>query len=118
MPSNRYEWGIIVASLAAALFIWTITPSREELPKMNQSPGERVFQQYCAGCHSRGASTCPRLEGLADRPLIAGRLDNTPDNLRLWIRDPGAIKRGTSMPTLPLTEQQLDDLLGWILSTY
>jgi cytochrome c oxidase subunit 2 len=105
-------------ALAAALFIWMIAPPPNAEPNPNQPPGARVFQQYCAACHTRGTSSCPRLEGLADRPTIAGGLVNTPDNLRLWIQNPRAIRPSTAMPTLPLTDQQLDDLMDWILSTY
>jgi len=118
VSEDRYEWRLALAALAAAFFIWFVTPPRDTEPNPNQHPGERVFQQYCAGCHTRGTSSCPRLEGLADRPTIARGLVNTPDNLRLWIQNPRAIRAGTSMPTLPLTDQQMDDLLDWMLSTY
>ena len=118
MSRERYDRRLALVALSAALFIWVITPPPGVVPNPNQPPGERVFQQYCVGCHTRGTSTCPRLEGLSDRPLIAGELVNTPSNLRLWIRDPRAVRPRTAMPSLPLTDQQLDDLVAWMLSTY
>ena len=118
MSEIRHEWRLGLAALAAALFIWFVTPPRDAEINPNQHPGERVFQQYCAGCHTRGTSSWPRLEGLADRPTIARGLVNTPDNLRLWICNPRADRPSTTMPTIPLADQQMDDLLDWILSTY
>ncbi len=71
-----------------------------------------ALRQYaCVSCHRipgvTGSDTQvgPTLEGLARRTMIAGRLPNTADNLVRWIRAPQAIKPGTAMPELAVTEE-------------
>lgn len=57
----------------------------------------------CGGCHrvrgvvDQGAAG-PDLTHFASRATIAGVVDNTPDALRAWIRDPSTVKPGARMP--------------------
>jgi mono/diheme cytochrome c family protein len=71
-----------------------------------------ALRQYaCVACHRipglTGSDTNvgPPLHGLARRHLIAGRLPNSPDNLERWIRTPQAVKPGSAMPDLGVTEE-------------
>jgi cytochrome c1 len=71
-----------------------------------------ALRQYaCVACHRipgvTGSATHvgPPLHGLARRELIAGRLPNTRDNLVRWIRAPQAVKPGSAMPDLGVTEE-------------
>ena len=41
-------------------------------------------------------------------------LDNTPDDLRRWLRDPQEVKPENLMPKVPLTDQQLDQLVAYL----
>ncbi len=51
------------------------------------------------------------------RPTIAaGVLDNTPENLARWLRDPPSVKPGSKMPKLPLTEQDISALVSYMQS--
>jgi cytochrome c oxidase subunit II len=83
--------------------------------------GLRIFgQSSCANCHSvRGTaaqgSIGPDLTHLMSRQTIAaGTLANTPQNLADWIRDPAAVKPGTTMPAVPLTASDLQALVAWL----
>jgi len=83
--------------------------------------GRQVFEQAsCAGCHTvRGTSasgtTAPDLTHLMSRTtLAAGVLANTPANLAAWIRNPQAVKPGTPMPAVPLTDADRDALVNWL----
>jgi len=64
----------------------------------------------CLSCHVipglTGSDTQvgPPLAGLGSRTLIAGRLPNTEDNLVRWIREPQAVKPGTAMPDMRVSE--------------
>lgn len=65
---------------------------------------ELFMQSTCAACHAvegtsaRGA-TGPNLTRLGARSTIgAGLMDNTPENLAAWIRDPERFKPGVKMP--------------------
>ena len=49
--------------------------------------------------------------------LGAGVIENTPDNLRAWIRDPQAIKPGVLMPAFPsLSPSDLGALVDYLES--
>lgn len=68
-----------------------------------------VFNQICVACHSLGGAggkVGPALDGVATRRDAAF--------LKQWITDPPAIKPDTKMPRLPLTEAQVDELVGFL----
>jgi cytochrome c oxidase subunit II len=63
----------------------------------------------------------PNLSLLGCRTVLAaGVLPNTPENLRKWLSDPGAIKPGNYMATAikkgTLNDQQLDEIVGYLES--
>jgi cytochrome c oxidase subunit 2 len=89
------------------------------------APGEHVFQQNtCVSCHSiRGlpgatGTVGPDLTHLGSRSTLgAGVIQNTPDNLRAWIRDAQAIKPGVLMPAFgSLSESDISALVDYLES--
>ena len=85
------------------------------------SRGEAMFIQYgCGGCHGvkhvRKAvgAVGPPLDGIAVRAVVAGKLDNSPANLQLWIRDPQKVSPGTAMPDLNVGEQDARDISAFL----
>ena len=83
--------------------------------------GEAMFIQYgCGSCHSlkhvRRATGLvgPPLDGIAGRAMIAGKLSNTPDNLRRWVRDPQAVTPGTDMPDLHVSGRDARDISAFL----
>jgi cytochrome c oxidase subunit II len=84
--------------------------------------GEQVFMSNtCVSCHAiRGTSAVaavgPDLTHLGSRTTLAGTvLQNTPDNLSAWIRDPQAIKPGVLMPAFPnLSDPDLAALTAYL----
>ncbi|MEO8726469.1 MAG: cytochrome c oxidase subunit II [Acidobacteriaceae bacterium] len=83
--------------------------------------GLNLFQQLsCANCHTiRGTGTSgtigPDLTHLASREtLAAGRLNNTPDQLYLWLQQPDIYKPGSHMPNLHLTDMQLHSIVAYL----
>ena len=83
--------------------------------------GEAMFIQYgCGSCHGvkhvRKASGAvgPPLDGIAARAILAGKLDNTPANLKAWIRDPQRVSPGTAMPDLNVGEQDARDISAFL----
>ena len=57
----------------------------------------------------------PDLTHLMSRDTIAaGAAANTPENLRLWIRNPDAIKPGARMPAMGLSEQDVDAVAAYL----
>ena len=76
--------------------------------------------QRCAFCHTiegmqiKG-TVGPDLTHLAGRSTIAaGLLDNNETNLADWLRDPSAVKPGTFMPDLGLTDDQISTLVTFL----
>ncbi|MCU1299715.1 MAG: cytochrome c oxidase, subunit [Acidobacteriaceae bacterium] len=85
------------------------------------SQGQRIFETTaCINCHTVAGTVAnghfgPDLTHLMSRDTIAaGAAPNTPENLRLWIRNPDSIKPGSLMPAMQLDDQQLDSLTAYL----
>ena len=83
--------------------------------------GEAMFIQYgCGSCHGvkhvrKATGTVgPPLDGIAIRTVVAGKLDNTPENLERWIRDPQHVTPGTAMPDLQVGEGDARDITAFL----
>ncbi|HEX3699704.1 MAG TPA: cytochrome c oxidase subunit II [Phenylobacterium sp.] len=83
--------------------------------------GREVFTaKACVLCHrvdgtSAAASVGPDLTHLASREHIAaGALPNDAASLAGWIADPQGVKPGTTMPQVPLTAQELTDVVAYL----
>lgn len=95
----------------------------EELapPPAEGDPAEglAIVESQCAACHmvegtSAQGQVGPALTGFASREQIAGVIENTPENLAAWLEDPPAIKPGTGMPDLPLSEADILNLVAYL----
>ena len=86
--------------------------------------GLALFQtSTCISCHAiRGvtgadAGVAPDLTHVASRKQLgAGILENTPANMRLWLKSPQHIKPGALMPDFTFTDEQLDQLGEYLSS--
>jgi cytochrome c2 len=83
--------------------------------------GRAAFARYgCGGCHAlRGVSGAsgmvgPPLDGVSARAIIGGRLENKPDNMIKWIRDPQGVSPGTAMPQLGVTPGDSRDIAAFL----
>jgi cytochrome c oxidase subunit 2 len=57
----------------------------------------------------------PDLTHLMSRTTIAsGAALNTPEKLRLWIQNPDAIKPGSLMPAMKLSDADLDAVVSYM----
>lgn len=68
-----------------------------------------VFNQMCIACHTMGGQgglVGPALDGVGAR-LSADYIGN-------WLRDPGAVKPGTKMPKLPLSDKDIAELSAFL----
>jgi len=83
-------------------------------------PGRGVFQsKACPTCHtvaglSQG-TVGPDLSHVGSKPQIAGVLPMDRANLIKWLSNPPAVKPGTQMPNLSLSEQETSQLADWLL---
>jgi cytochrome c oxidase subunit 2 len=83
--------------------------------------GRLIFEQTaCINCHTvlgtpGNGHFGPDLTHLMSRTTIAaGAAENTPQNLRIWIQDPDAIKPGSLMPAMKLSDADLDAVVNYM----
>lgn len=90
------------------------------------------FEKSCYQCHAISGlvgktadgkeveakgTVGPNLTGVGSRRYIAaGYMPNTDENLKLWLKDPGAVKPGAKMPNLQLKEDELQALVAFLRS--
>jgi cytochrome c oxidase subunit 2 len=85
--------------------------------------GRLVFEKTaCINCHSLNKTVGdgrfgPDLTHLMSRDTIAaGAVENTPKNLRDWIKNPNHLKPGALMPAMNLTDPELDRLVAYLVT--
>ncbi|GGI17109.1 MAG: c-type cytochrome [Oxalicibacterium faecigallinarum] len=83
--------------------------------------GRLALTQYaCHSCHVipgiTGSSTFvgPSLSGMASRPMIAGKLPNSRDNMMRWIMQTQDVDPGNAMPDMGVTEQHARDMVTYL----
>lgn len=130
MPSQRNKPLIrfgAAATCVVALILAVMADNRHEDERLqaraeamtggNVARGKLAFAKYgCGGCHTLAGlpqahgSVGPPLDGVGARAIIAGKLENKPDNLEQWIQNPQKITPGTAMPNLGVTPNDARDL--------
>lgn len=74
----------------------------------------------CAACHEvpgidwPKGRTGPSLVGFDDIGPIAGALPNTPANLAAFVRNAPQAKPGSTMPAMPLSEEESRDVAAYL----
>jgi cytochrome c len=85
------------------------------------SRADAAIRRYgCGTCHqipgisgARG-NVGPPLSGIGLRQYLAGRLENTPDNMIRWIRTPQRIEPGNVMPDLGVNDRDARDIAAYL----
>ena len=91
-------------------------------PNAAAAKGLELFRTAtCINCHAingvPGANmrVAPDLTHVASRQQLAsGMIPNNPENMRRWITNPQSIKPGSLMPNFNLTDEQVDQLAGYL----
>lgn len=85
--------------------------------------GRQIFETTaCVNCHAISGTVAngrfgPDLTHLMSRDTIAsGAASNTRENLKLWIRNPEAIKPGSLMPAMNLSDNDLEAVTAYLES--
>lgn len=71
----------------------------------------QVFNQMCVACHAlngQGGNVGPALDGIGSRRDI--------HYLQKWLKDPMSIKANSTMPKLPLSEDEVTELSAYLSS--
>jgi cytochrome c oxidase subunit 2 len=100
---------------------WVRSQQHAPLDDPRVIAGRRVFETTaCINCHAISGTVAngrfgPDLTHLMSRDTIAsGAAENTPENLRLWVQNPDAIKPGSLMPAMKLSDADLDALVAYM----
>lgn len=87
--------------------------TRQHMPGTDPARGLEVITRVgCGSCHAISGlrfpkgKTGPSLEGFGGQALIAGALPNRPDVLAAFVRNAPALLPGTTMPAMPMTEEE------------
>jgi cytochrome c oxidase subunit 2 len=95
-------------------------PAENPTAESAQAGKNFFFAQTCANCHAIRGTTAVRTAGpdlthLASRSqLAAGILDNTPQNLAGWLKNPQQVKPGCQMPNFSHTDDQVTQLVAYL----
>jgi cytochrome c oxidase subunit II len=84
--------------------------------------GQQVFMSHaCASCHtiagtSAGGRIGPDLTHIASRLVVAASVPNVHGELQGWVADPQGMKPGNRMPRVPLSPDDLEDVVAYLES--
>jgi cytochrome c oxidase subunit II len=102
---------------------WVESQRRSAAEDPMTSAGRALFfSTSCVNCHAvQGTSAKgtfgPDLTHLMSRQTLgSGAAPNTPEKLRAWVRNPQAIKEGCLMPDMQLSDQELDQIVAYLLT--
>jgi putative membrane protein len=83
--------------------------------------GPQAIRKYgCDTCHTipgvltADATVGPPLTQIAQRAYLAGRIDNTPENMIRWIRHPHSVDEKTLMPEMGVSVQDGRDIAAYL----
>jgi len=83
---------------------------------------DAFFSTSCINCHAvKGTKASgkfgPDLTHLMSRETLgSGTIANSQENLKTWVHDPQRIKPGALMPDMQLTENELNQIVAYLLT--
>jgi cytochrome c oxidase subunit II len=115
---------VVVAETPAEFGQWV----RSQRDDADRAGGPRTVRRGRGLFSSRGCASCHTVRGTdADggigpdlthvasrRTLAAGVLDNTPENMALWLRDTWDVKDRAQMPEVPLADDEVEALVDYL----
>lgn len=115
------NWGAYWPFLLLAGACKPAPDERHFSPMSNAARGKAAIERAgCAACHAipgidwPSGAVGPALAGFADQTLIAGRLPNRPALLAAFVRNAPATLPGSTMPAMPLSEQESRDVAAYL----
>jgi len=120
-PENRH---FLSAALAAAV----VLAGCKEPPQNRRTPVDAAEKRGLALIEATGCGACHEIPGLrwprsrlapsltefGAIGLIAGSVPNTPANLAAFVREPQAVKPGSTMPPMPISEAEAADIAAYL----
>ncbi|MEP6589891.1 MAG: cytochrome c oxidase subunit II [Gemmatimonadota bacterium] len=114
--------GVAPVPAPAAVAVAAMPAAMDPALAEQVAEGMALFQtKGCIGCHTASAMSPmkgmvgPNLSGIGSRSHIAaGWLPNTDENLKRWLHDPQAVKKGVGMVIPPLTDIEVNALVAYL----
>ena len=132
---NVIGWTVALVLLVAAGIAWLpildggtkqqrrVADTAWSMAKGDPERGrQRILEAGCGACHtisgiaSARGMVGPPLTDIGTRALVAGMLENTPENLARWIENPRAVNPKTAMPVLGLDQAASSDIAAYLYS--
>jgi putative membrane protein len=92
-----------------------------ELTGGDPARGRQAIHNYgCDTCHtipgilSATATVGPSLQQVGRRTYLAGRIENTPENLMQWIKHPRSVDEKTAMPETGVNDRDGRDIAAYL----
>lgn len=112
MRQSRLAVAILVAGLVVLGLSFVGRPGAAVTAEAPDSPNETLVEEGlalfraegCATCHDHQLNGAPNLAVYEVEPVF----------VRTWLRDPSAVRPGTFMPTLRLSETEIDALIAYL----
>ena len=96
-------------------------PRRNSVSTGDPQRGAAAISRYgCGSCHTIAklryahGLVGPPLTNMNARMYVAGVLQNNPDNMVRWIRNPQAVDEKTAMPNLGVSTQDAIDIAAYL----
>ncbi|MBV8085492.1 MAG: c-type cytochrome, partial [Chloroflexi bacterium] len=101
--------------------IVSISTGAQPFKQADADAGKQVFlTKGCTGCHTidglQGANGTvgPNLTHIASQPYDS--FPNDPEFIKQWVNDPQTAKPGTAMPKLGLTDDELNNVVSFLMT--
>jgi cytochrome c len=114
-------WCLLLLPAVVASCDRSAERAARELTGGDPRKGKLAIVKYgCDTCHNipgvmtATATVGPPLSQIALRSYLAGRIDNTPENMIKWIRQPHSVDPQTAMPETGVTERDGRDIAAYL----
>jgi cytochrome c oxidase subunit 2 len=123
-PSHANMRSVVIAKDQADFDAWVRQQQALPAPATDAAAqGEQLFLvSACIGCHQIDGTAAqgkvgPNLTHVASRTSLAGGMfTNTEGNLKRWLKNPTALKEGSLMPNLNLSDADIEVLTAYMMS--
>lgn len=113
----------VIAHTPEEFASWVESQRRPAAEDPQVSAGRDLFlSTSCVNCHAVQGSSAkgtfgPDLTHLMSRKTLgSGAAPNTPEKMRAWVRNPQVIKEGCLMPDMQLSNQEVDQIVAYLLT--
>lgn len=124
---SQMAWALVSVAMLA-LFAWAYLgprPTAVRVTKGDPAAGRAVIRAYgCSSCHTipgvpgARATVGPPLNNISQRSVLAGVLNNNPQNLERWIENPHAILPETDMPDMHVTPRDARNIAAYLYTLH